>query len=128
MIDLPATVLSAAGIEVPDSYQGIPLNKMLCGNAKAHDGELIQISESCIGRAVRTARYKFCAVGAGRIGGTSKPDCEIYSGKYLYDLQNDPHENNNLIDDLTYAQIRTDLSILLRDRIYQIEGKTPQII
>ena len=34
----------------------------------------------------------------------------IHHGEELYDLKNDPHELNNLVNDAKYAEVKADLS------------------
>src|SRR5699024_4756928 len=63
IIDIPPTLLEAAGLPVPDIMQGhsfIPLLK----DKESEWGEehFIQISESELGRAIRTRRWKYCVV------------------------------------------------------------------
>jgi uncharacterized sulfatase len=54
IMDIPATALSAAGVEVPESYRGKPLDKIMDGSIAPEGSVFIQISESGIGRAIRT--------------------------------------------------------------------------
>ena len=106
LIDLPATLLEIAGAEIPEHFMG----KSLC-DLKGHESVFMQISESQIGRAVRTDKWKYsvCAKNA---------DCafaEKYYEDCLYDLEADPYEKNNLISDPKYKEERETLrNILLK--------------
>lgn len=105
LIDLPATILDIAGAEIPEHFMG----KSLCG-LKGHESIFMQISESQIGRAVRTDRWKY-SVSAKN---ADKAFAECYYEDCLYDLEADPYEKNNLIKDSRYENERKMLrSILL---------------
>jgi arylsulfatase A-like enzyme len=54
------TLLEAAGIPVPASLHGRPVMNLLRGERREWpDHVFVQISEAQIGRAVRTARWKY---------------------------------------------------------------------
>lgn len=95
LIDLPPTLLDAAGIAVPDEMQGRSLLPLLRGQKADWPEEMfVQISESYIGRCVRTRRWKY-AVGAPELvheGAFSS----VYDEEHLYDLLADPWELTNL--------------------------------
>lgn len=93
LIDLPATLLDIAGAEIPEHFMG----KSLC-DLKGHESVFMQISESQIGRAVRTNKWKYSVTA-------KNADCAFadkYTEDFLYDLENDPYEKNNLITDPKY--------------------------
>ena len=54
LIDTSATVLETGGIEVPDDFAGRPLQEVINGASNWPEEAFIQISESQVGRAVRT--------------------------------------------------------------------------
>ena len=111
LIDLPATVLDIAGIKVPEHFEG----KSLC-DLKGHESVFMQISESQIGRAVRTDRWKY-SVSA------KNADCAFadkYTEDFLYDLNADPHEKNNLIADPAYKEIKAELREILLEYMKKI--------
>ncbi len=97
LIDLPATLLDIAGAEIPEHFMGKSLTDL-----KGHESVFMQISESQIGRAVRTDKWKY-SVSA------KNADC-AFADKYiedcLYDLEADPYEKNNLISDPKYSEER----------------------
>lgn len=104
LIDLPATVLDIAGAEIPEHFMGKSLT-----DKKGHDSVFIQISESQIGRAVRTDRWKYSVSAKNR----DSAFADSYTEDCLYDLQNDPYEKNNLISDPSLAQTRRELREIL---------------
>ena len=104
LIDLPATVLDIAGAEIPEHFMGKSLT-----DKKGHESVFIQISESQIGRAVRTDRWKY-SVSAKN---ADKAFADKYTEDCLYDLKNDPYEKNNLIDHPSYSQTRAELKEIL---------------
>ena len=111
LIDLPATVLDIAGIEVPEHFEG----KSLC-DLKGHESVFMQISESQIGRAVRTDRWKY-SVSAKN---ADSAFADKYTEDFLYDLDADPHEKNNLIADPAYKEIKAELREILLEYMKKI--------
>ena len=104
LIDLPATVLDIAGAEIPEHFMGKSLT-----DKKGHESVFIQISESQIGRAVRTDRWKY-SVSAKN---ADKAFADEYKDDFLYDLENDPFEKNNLISSPEHCEIRLEMRKLL---------------
>ncbi len=97
LVDLPPTLLDAAGIAVPSSMHGRSLLPLLHGVDVEWPEELfIQISEAEVGRAVRTQRWKYGVVAPGK-DGLKDAGSDRYVESYLYDLQHDPYELTNLI-------------------------------
>lgn len=105
LMDIPSTLLNAAGIAVPGDFCGAPLQAANAQNWT--DSVYMQISESHTGRAVRTERYLY-AVGAP--GATySQPYADEYMETYLYDNERDPYQRVNLVRDPAYAQVRDEM-------------------
>lgn len=121
LIDLPPTLLRAAGIEIPESYEGFPLQ-----DETERDHVFIQISESQVGRAIRTKRHKYSvrALGSGNMLHSSP----IYFEDFLYDLENDPIEKNNLVKDPEYKQVRKELKQMLIKQMTEVGEKKPIIL
>ncbi len=111
LIDLPPTLLSIAGIDIPESYMGYDLTKQLDSPFK-RDFVFMQISESQVGRAIRTDKYKY-SVRAFKDGNICY-DSSVYFEDYLYDLENDPYEKTNLVRDKKYTKVRARLRSLLK--------------
>ena len=104
LIDLPATLLEIAGAEIPEHFMG----KSLC-DLKGHESVFMQISESQIGRAVRTDKWKY-SVSAKN---ADRAFAEKYYEDCLYDLEADPYEKNNLVSDPKYKEEREALRKIL---------------
>ena len=125
LIDLPPTLLSIAGIPVPESYMGYDLCRQL-DSPFARDCVFMQISESQVGRAVRTDRFKY-AVRAPKNGEICH-DARVYFEDYLYDLQNDPYETTNLVRDERYAKTRAQMRLLLKREMRRAGEAEPTIL
>ncbi len=97
LVDLPPTLLDAAGLEIPEQMQGRSILPLLKGEREGWPEEVfVQISESQVGRAVRTHRWKY-GVDAAQADPAKAGGSEVYTEQYLYDLQADPYELNNLV-------------------------------
>ena len=97
LIDLPPTLLEAAGLPVPKEMQGRSLLPLTKGRPEGWPGEVfIQVSEAQVGRAVRTPRWKY-GVDALDKNGIRDRGSDRYVEEYLYDLQADPYELTNVI-------------------------------
>jgi len=122
LIDLPPTILDLAGIEIPKSYSGnvLPVEK---DDVPERDCVFVQISESHIGRAVRTKSWKYSARAIG--SGWHKPRAVHYFDDYLYDLKNDPCEKNNLAGNENYKKILMEMRALLSREMVNAGEKKP---
>ncbi len=126
LIDLPATLLDIAGIEIPESYMGRSLVKEL-ETGEERDCVFIQISESQCGRAIRTKKYKY-SVRALTATGYVMHSSPVYFEDYLYDLEKDPIEKNNLIKSPEYKQVRKELKQMLIREMTAAGEKKPVIL
>jgi arylsulfatase A-like enzyme len=125
LLDVPPTLLDAAGIDVPDAMDGRSVRPLVDGTAEDwRDEVFIQISESGTGRALRTDRWKY-AVRAP--DGENRPRSDTYVERYLYDLAADPHEEVNLVGRDAYADVAADLRERLEARIAAAEDEPSTI-
>lgn len=126
-VDLPPTLLQAAGLPVPPQMQGRSLLPLLHDSAPDWPQEvLIQISESEVARALRTNRWKYAAT-APNADPWNDPRADHYQDAYLYDLHSDPHELTNLAADPAYAEVRAELRQRLVQRIVESGEPRPVI-
>ena len=113
LIDLPPTLLDAAGIPVPDNMQGSSILPLIRGERNNWPQEIFtQISEAQVGRAVRTHRWKY-AVDAPDKSGGKDAGSDHYIEQYLYDLKADPYELRNLIGLNSHSGVQN----IMRERL-----------
>jgi len=127
LIDLPQTMLAVGGAEAPDGWQGRPLQEALAETSDWPEEAFIQISESQVGRAIRTARWKYSVVAPGSRGGNDA-GASRYVEEFLYDLEADPFEANNLVADPALEAIRADLRKRLIARMVMAGETAPEIV
>ncbi len=124
-LDLVPTLVRAAGGTAP-GLDGRPLQS----DADAPDGVFVQISESQIGRALRTRTHTYAVAAPGRdpFAGHRRPDAETYVETHLYDNTTDPHQLTNLVRDPATAGLRRHLADTLTAHIHRVEGTAPTIV
>ena len=124
LVDLPPTLLDAAGLQVPEQMQGQSLMPLLRDNDADWPEEVfVQISEAQVGRAVRTQRWKY-GVDAPESHGKGVAGADQYEEQYLYDLQVDPYELNNLIGLGSHREVAQIMKARLLRRM-ELAGETP---
>lgn len=122
LLDVPSTILGEAGVKLPETFRGRPLQQLVSGTPTDWRKELfIQISESQVGRAVRTSRWTYS------VRAEDKQGCEVscsseYTEDFLYDNENDPNQQNNLVADPKHSDTRAELARILRRYIAAVEG------
>jgi len=103
LIDLYPTVSKLCGLKIPTNIQGKDISAMLDDPAlKVHDVVL----SSGKGRLLRTENWAFLDYGK--------------SGE-LYDMENDPKQYNNLINDPKYAKVLSGLREKLKAKLSKIQ-------
>ena len=127
-VDFAPTLLSLCGLPVPSDMQGTDQSRVIAGKSgKGSDAAYFQIfigsenpnNSPHAWRAIRTQRYMYARFESG--------------GWLLYDLQKDPYELHNLINDSSTAAVRKDLDERLlawMKRIgdsWNIEAKPPRL-
>lgn len=127
LIDMPPTLLSLAGIPIPDSYMGVDLTKQIDNPDDKRVCVFMQISEATNSRAIRTDRFKY-SVRDVAVTGYVHHSAKAYFEDYLYDLEKDPHEKNNLIKDKRYAHVRQELKYLLIEQMVNAGEERPVIL
>jgi len=110
LIDVPRTILSAAGAKPLPQMRGRSLQPLVAGSAVDWREEaFIQISESQVGRCVRTPRWTY-SVYAPDKKGWADMDSPQYVEQYLYDNEADAYQERNLVADATLSELRADLA------------------
>jgi len=131
LIDVPSTILAAAGLAPPETMRGRSLQTLVEEpSAPWRDEVFIQISESQIGRALRTKRWKYSVSVPSNEpwSGGKDPAAETYTEEYLYDLAADPHELDNLVRDAALANVRAELRERLLRRMVEAGETAPAIL
>lgn len=125
---LPKTFLALAGIDVKDEMIGENLLDVVEQKDKHRVNEVFaQISESRVGRCVRTDEYLYSVYAPNAHGGLVASS-ELYADDYLYDLKVDPYQLNNVVDDPVYREVKIHLRERLLNWIKKAEGYRPEII
>lgn len=128
LADIPPTILNLAGVAAPERYQGRSLLPLVEGDATEWpDDVFVQISESQVGRAIRTARWKY-SVYAPHKDGWRDAASGVYEEQYLYDLENDPDELRNLVGDPAYRAVADELCERLIRRMVAAGEARPEIV
>jgi len=127
LVDLPPTLLDAAGLPVPDQMQGRSFLPLIRGETEGWPEEVyIQISESQVGRAIRTDRWKYAVIAYDK-----EPWFDPVSDRYveseLYDLEADPHELTNRIDSESHRKVIDEMRERLVRRIVEAGEPDPII-
>jgi len=98
-IDVPATILDLAGVEIPQLYQGKSLMPLVSGRTNTLERDTILVEHLWEfenippSEGVRTAEWKYMRYVNNR------------SIEELYNLKNDPKEINNLAKDPAYRVV-----------------------
>nr|BBH90023.1 hypothetical protein KTC_47740 [Thermosporothrix sp. COM3] len=128
LIDIPPTLLEAAGIPVPSEMQGRSIVPLVRNQEDVVWPEevFIQISESQVGRAIRTRNWKY-GVNAPDKNGWDDSGSTHYVEQYLYDLEADPYELRNLAGSPHHRAIARELRERLICRMQEAGEPAPTI-
>ena len=120
LLDLPKTILSLAKVD-SDFMQGRDLQTIFTDDEWENE-VYIQISESMVGRALRTERYKY-VIHAPHKKPFEDFGSDYYVEGWLSDLKKDPLEKHNLIDDLDYEEVKK----VLREKIMKHGNRAHEV-
>ena len=116
-----------AGVDVGNAMIGENLLDVVEGKDGDRPNQVFaQISESRVGRCIRTPRYTYSVYAPG-IKGWEAASAETYADDFLYDMEKDPWQLHNEADNPDYAEVKADLRVRLLDWIEKAEGKHPVI-
>jgi arylsulfatase A-like enzyme len=132
LLDLPPTLLDAAGLPIPDGWAGHSLLPLLSQDRREApppwpEEVFIQVSESQVGRAVRTRRWMYSVVAPDQAG-WSTPAADTYTEFALYDLYADPYQLNNLIGLISHEEVTRNLRQRLLRRMQEAGELEPTIL
>jgi uncharacterized sulfatase len=129
LVDVVPTILAAAGIHIPAHLRGRPIHQLLQPTPPADWPDYIfaQISESQVGRCIRTERWKY-SVRAPAFNGRDYSRSKLYMEEFLFDLHADPHELVNLIESPDHAPVRKALATTLIRQMVNIGEPAPLIL
>jgi arylsulfatase A-like enzyme len=123
LVDLPPTLLEAAGLQVSPAIQGRSLLGLARGQSQNWSNEIfVQMREEALQRAIRTERWKYCIFNPD--SPSSEPSSAQYTERYLYDLASDPHELVNLVGRATHRKTADELQGRLIKRMMAV-GEPP---
>jgi len=126
LVDMPPTLLDAAGLPVPSEMAGRSILPLLRRKRAGWPDEIfVQIGESQVGRAVRTRRWKY-GVGAPDVH-PLEPSADRYKEQYLYDLECDPYELTNLFGRDSHGEVSRIMRERLIRRMQQAGEAVPEI-
>ncbi len=124
---LPKTFLAMAGVDVGDKMIGENLLDVVEGRTEGRANQVFaQVSESRVGRVIRTERYLYAVYAPDGDGGLN-PDSDVYADDYMYDMSVDPFQLNDIVADPAYAEAKQKLRMDLLNWIEKAEGKRPVI-
>jgi arylsulfatase A-like enzyme len=104
--------------------QGKPI---VLGAVSDDETMFIQISESHVGRALRTRRWKY-EIAAPDADGWNDMNAASYTEAFLYDLDNDPYELDNRVADPALAGLRAELREKLIGRMVAAGESAPEVV
>lgn len=126
IIDLPPTLLDAAGLPIPEEMQGRSILRSKDATSGETDDVFIQVSEDHVGRALRTRRWKY-ELAAPEADGWNDMNSSDYVETELYDLEADPFELDNLIGSQALGSVRRELRERLVRRMIAAGEPEPRI-
>jgi arylsulfatase A-like enzyme len=128
LIDVAPTLLEAAGVPVPPTWKGRSVLPLLNDpDAREHwpNRQLIQISESMTGRAIRTPDWTYCVAD---ISGGKEIAAKTYTEYQIYDQRADPHELVNLAGRQEYRVKADELREQLKKLLAAAGEPEPEIV
>ena len=124
---LPKTILAIAGVDMGDKMIGENLLDVVEHKDPARPNEVFaQISESRVGRCVRTPEWLYAVYAPGVNGGEAAA-ADVYADDFLYDMKKDPWQLDNVVADPAYAAVKAEMRQKLLDWIERAEGVRPVI-
>ncbi|MDR2757028.1 MAG: sulfatase [Planctomycetaceae bacterium] len=104
-VDILPTLIDFCGLRNPGNLEGISLKSLLQENVAAAWKKAAFLTDQDQGQAVRTKKYSYMEFG--------EPKRTAGFEAALFDLEKDPNETVNLINDPAYADVKKELAELL---------------
>ncbi len=132
-VDYAPTILDFAGVPTPDYMQGHSFKSIIESGVEPDDWKKAAYyhywmhmahHDNPAHIAIRTKRYKLIFFYGTGWQGESEPDTP--PAWELYDLKNDPHEDNNLYDNPEYTQVIEQLKNQLKDLRHKYKEDNPK--
>lgn len=130
MIDLTPTLLAAANIPIPSSMKGrnaLPLFTSKKARDEWENVAYIQISESMVGRSIRTHEWCYCVADRTK-SGTQYSSSNRYEEYQMYNLYDDPSQQVNLAGRKQYRKQAAILRKLLLKKMVDAGEPEAEII
>ena len=125
---LPKSFLAMAGIDVGANMIGENLKDVADGIYTERENQIFaQISESRVGRCIRTENYLYSVYAPHKDGGLYAGS-DVYEEEFLYKLADDPFELNNLIMEEGYSLVKRTLAAKLKGMMAAAGEETPEIV
>jgi arylsulfatase A-like enzyme len=122
-VDLAPTLLTAAGVPVPQSMQGHSFLPLLDRKTEGwRNDAYFEMSEFVTGRGLRTPQYTYAAAAPKPADWKAVPRAERYVEYMMYDNYADPYQHVNLAGCATHAKQAQQLRARLTERIYEAGG------
>jgi len=116
-LDVLPTLLDIVGQDVPEIMDGSPITDLLLDDGTEADAQRrvhVEFNRFQLDRDDFGAFYPIRCI----VDGSAKLVINLFDRDELYDLESDPQEKVNLIDDPAYAGVRDQLHEELLDRMY----------
>ena len=130
-LDLPATFLDWAGVEIPATYQGRSLNSIVSGNAVSGDAASGDVANSDAAKQWRTDSFHEHFAVRNRIPAFEGIRNDQFKyvryvdherTEFLHDLKNDPDELVNLAGDSKFESILKTMRKRTDERVAELGG------
>ncbi|MDR1382989.1 MAG: sulfatase [Planctomycetaceae bacterium] len=109
-VDILPTLIDLCGLQKPKHLEGVSLKPLLENVEKPWKNAAFLVDQD-LGEVVRTKKYSYMEFG-GRTQSRSTWVADGYKGA-LFDLEKDPYETINLIDNPAYSEVQKELVDLL---------------
>lgn len=126
-VDVLPTILDLCGIPIPDRVQGRSFANLVLGNESGYLARDLVFSENIIPEVITTRTLNMPFVPGKGVSGVRHPDAKMVrserwkynhypdGGAELFDLRNDPNEEDNLAADPRHAPVIGELRTAILD-------------